>query len=156
MFICICWLKTQSQPKIWELCFIKWKFLGLQAWERASQVTLRELLWRGRGRVWLYRNSQQRAGSLNIKSIFVNENQNLRLREGALFYIWEDERVIAHWNHSFHMHLSYLGPVSCICPVLTIGSGCNLIAARSQVLFSFLLALEGWNHWWLWHCCLLI
>jgi hypothetical protein len=29
---------------IWELCFIWWEFLGLQAWETASQVILRELL----------------------------------------------------------------------------------------------------------------
>ena len=46
---------------------------------------------------------------------------------------------------------------------LTIGSGCSLMAARSQVLFSFLsalrahqLTLEGCSHWWLWHPCLLI
>ena len=25
----------------------------------------------------------------------------------------EDARVWAHWNHSFDLHLSYLGPVSC-------------------------------------------
>ena len=29
-----------------------------------------------------------------------------------LFYVWEDARVWAHWNHSFDMHLSSLGPVS--------------------------------------------
>ena len=27
-----------------ELCFIWWEFLGLQAWQTASQVILRELL----------------------------------------------------------------------------------------------------------------
>ena len=27
-----------------ESCFIWWKFLGLQAWETSSQLTLRELL----------------------------------------------------------------------------------------------------------------
>ena len=25
-----------------------------------------------------------------------------------LFFVWEDGRVWAHWNHSFDMHLSYL------------------------------------------------
>ena len=25
------------------------------------------------------------------------------------FHIWEDTNVWAHWTHSFHMHLSYLG-----------------------------------------------
>ena len=39
-----CQLKKYSQPKSWELCFIWWKCLGLQAWETATQVTLRELL----------------------------------------------------------------------------------------------------------------
>ena len=31
-----------------------------------------------------------------------------------LSYVWEDARVWAHWNHSFDMHLRYLGPVSCV------------------------------------------
>ena len=46
---------------------------------------------------------------------------------------------------------------------LTIGSGCSLMAARSQVSFSFLsalrahqLTLEDCSHWWLWHPCLLM
>ena len=49
-FKCICcWLK-KSQPKIWELCFIQWDFVGHLAWETVSQETLRSLLWGGRGR----------------------------------------------------------------------------------------------------------
>ena len=46
---------------------------------------------------------------------------------------------------------------------LTVGSGCSLMAVRSQVFFSFLralrphrLPLEGSNRWWLWQPCLLI
>ena len=46
---------------------------------------------------------------------------------------------------------------------LTIGSGCSLPAAGSQVFFSFLsalwahqLTLESCSHWWLWHPRLLI
>ena len=85
-----------------------------------------------------------------------------KLRNLVLFYVWEDAKVWAHWNHSFHMHLSYLGLVSCVFPhpELTLGSGCNLMAVWWQIFFSFLsvlwLPLEGWNHWWLWHLCLLI
>ena len=30
----------------------------------------------------------------------------------ALFYVWEDARVWANWNHSSDMHFNYLGPVS--------------------------------------------
>ena len=42
-------LKKYSYPKSWELCFIWWEFLQYQAQEAVSQVTLRELLWGGRG-----------------------------------------------------------------------------------------------------------
>ena len=41
--------KKYSQSKGGELHFIQWEFLGLQTWEAASQVTLRELLQRGEG-----------------------------------------------------------------------------------------------------------
>ena len=71
--------------------------------------------------------------------------------------------------YSFHMHITYLGLVSCFLhSELPWGSpqgvaGCNLIAVRWQVFFSFLsafrnhqLVFEGCNHWQLWHSCLLI
>ena len=60
------------------------------------------------------------------------------------------------------MHLSYLGPVSCVfiswvSSGCIVESGCSLMAARWQVFFSFLSFFRahwfgsGWNHWWLWH-----
>jgi len=45
-----------------ELCLIRWKFLGLQAWETESQETLRELVQRGKGRsqvTWKFCNKEQ-------------------------------------------------------------------------------------------------
>ena len=45
-----------------ELCLIRWKFLGLQAWETESQETLRELVQRGKGRsqvTWKFYNKEQ-------------------------------------------------------------------------------------------------
>ena len=53
-------------------------------------------------------------------------------------YVWEDARAWAHWNHSFVMCLSYLGPGSCVFTSwvssgLTVGSGCYLMTARWQV-----------------------
>ena len=42
-------LKKYSQPKSWELCFIQWEFLGLQAPETASEVIPRELLQGAKG-----------------------------------------------------------------------------------------------------------
>ena len=91
---------------------------------------------------------------------FKSRRPHLKLRNIAFFFVWEDTRVWAHWNHFFDMHHSYLGPVSCIFTSwvssgLTIGSGCSLMAARWQV-FSFLsflrvhrLTLEGCNRRWL-------
>ena len=66
-----------------------------------------------------------------------------KLRNLALFYVWEDLRGWAHWNHSLHMQLSSLGAVTCVfhilpSSVLTTGSGFKLMAARLQVFFSFL------------------
>ena len=42
----------------------------------------------------------------------------------VLFFVWENARVWVHWNHSFDMHLSYLGPVSCSFPSW-VPSGCT-------------------------------
>ena len=33
-----------------------------------------------------------------------------------IFRVWEDARGWVPWNHSFDMHLNYLGPVSCFSP----------------------------------------
>ena len=74
------------------------------------------------------------------------------------FCIWEDAKVWAHWSHSFDMHLSSIGPASCIllwtssgyligdgqavadclmtgilfqswvCSRFTVGGGCNVMA----------------------------
>ena len=42
--------KKNSQPKSWELCFILWTFLGLQAWEIAPQPE--KIALRRQGRSW--------------------------------------------------------------------------------------------------------
>ena len=73
----------------------------------------------------------------------------LKLRNLALFYVWEDAKLWAHWNHSFDGHLSFLGPVSCIFTSWvssgwTLGSGCSVMAATWQVcLVSFLSFLRA-------------
>ena len=51
-----CWLKKYSQLKSWELCFIRWEFLGLQAQETTSQVTLKNRSEEVRGGTGLYRS----------------------------------------------------------------------------------------------------
>ena len=113
---------------------------------------------------------QRMAGHLNVKIVLlIKETRYIRLRSLALLYVWEDARVWAHWNHSFDLHFSYLGPVSWVFTSwvssgLTVGSGYRLMAARCQVCFSCLSSLRahklsihgGCSHWWLWDPCLLL
>ena len=101
---------------------------------------------RGRGGVWLYRSLQQRTGSLNIKSIFVNENQISQIKGLSTFLYMERCKSLCSLK-SFLPYASQLSGASIthLYSVLTIGSGCNLKAARSQVSSSFLVALEGWD-----------
>ena len=47
------------------------------------------------------------------------KTRDLKLRNLVLFYIWEDARVWAYQTHSFHVHLSYPGPVSCAFHILS-------------------------------------
>ena len=37
---------------------------------------------------------------------------------GLIFLLYKDAKVWAQWNHCFDIHLSYLGPVSCIFHIL--------------------------------------
>ena len=48
----------------------------------------------------------------------------------VLFYVWKDAKVWAHWNHSFDMHLSSLGNVSCAFSSC-VPSGCTIGGACS-------------------------
>ena len=59
------------------------------------------------------------------------------------FCVRVDAGVWAYWNLSFNIHVSYLGPISCVFPSwvssgLIVGSSCSLMTARWQVFFSFL------------------
>ena len=65
-------LKNSHNLKVESYVLFDGNILGLEAWETASQVTLRITLRRWWGGVRLYRSLQQRVGSLNIKRIFVN------------------------------------------------------------------------------------
>ena len=102
-----------SQPESWELCYIQWEFLEPQTQEAASQATLRTAPRSQRRKPGYIGVFPQRAGRRNIKRLFLIKTIHLRSRNLAFFYIWEDVRAWAHWNHSFSMHLHYLGPVFC-------------------------------------------
>ena len=100
-----------------------------------------------------------------------NERKPDNSKKWGLFYVWEDARVWAHWNPSFDMHLSYLGPEFCVftswvpqgsLQVLAavwwlLSGGCQIAGA---LLTDCLQAHQLTNHgccncWWLWHLCLL-
>ena len=106
--------------------------------------------------------------SLLFKRLFLKLTRYPMLRYLALFYLWVNARVWAHWNRSFPMHLRYPGPhfyvlfFSSWGPLgLTVGVAAVLMAARFQIFFflpeyPYKLALESWNCRCLWHPCLLI
>ena len=84
---------------------------------------------------------------------FRPRRQHFKLKNLVLFCIPCRSKCQGSLYHSLDMHLSYLGPcilISRVSSEFTIGSGCSLMAARWQVLFSFLsflrfhqLTLEG-------------
>ena len=146
------------------------------AWETAFQITLKNCSEEVTGGTRIFRSFATKGQVVrNVKRLLlIKENQISRVKEFSVFlckslgslksFLWyaRDARLWVHWNHCFDMHLSYLGPVSCIFTSwvssgLTTGSGCSLMAARWQVFFSDLsflrahqLTLEGCNRWWLW------
>ena len=132
--------KKFTQCESQELSFVASKMRSA-AWETTFQIVLRNCLEEVKGEPAYTEVLQQRSGCLNSKQLLlIQENQIPKLKNWVLFYVWEDARVWAHWNHSFDMHLSSLGPVSCVFTSwvssgLTVGSGCSLMAPRWQVFF---------------------
>ena len=126
------------------------------------------LLGRGEGGTRMHRSFCNKEQVVRTSKDFcwLKKTRHLKSRNW-LFYIWEDARVWAHWNHSFDMHLSYLGPVSCVFSSWV--SGCTIgVAAAADCLTAGTLFLS-WAPsgliiteavmWWLNGCnivCLLI
>ena len=84
-------------------------FLGLQAQETASQVTLREL----EGGVRLYRSLRERAGSQNIKRLLlIKENQMSRVKEFSTFLCMGRRKSLGSLKSLLLYASQDLGPVS--------------------------------------------
>ena len=88
-------LKNSHNVQVESYVLFWGEFLELQ--ETAPQVTPRELLQGDGVGVRLYRSLQQRAGSLNIKTIFceLKKTRYLMLRNLVLFCVREDVRFLA-------------------------------------------------------------
>ena len=85
-----------------ELFYLVGMFRTLSLGDSIS-AALRKLLQGGRrGSQATYKFATKGAGSLIIKDLV---SRNLTV------YVWEDASLWARWIHSFHMHLSYLGPI---------------------------------------------
>ena len=96
------------------------------------------------------------------KILFLKENQTTQVS----FYAWEDASGRAHWNHSFDLHLGYLGPEFSACSPVSLqaapwgGCGCQLpaVAATPFVYWCVgdilcdLLHLPLVQNWFLFPC----
>ena len=92
----------------------------------------------------------------------------LKIKNSALCCVWEDASIWAHWNHFFHIHLSYPGPAtrflifhilnssftSFLVQLTAAGSqACSPSQGPSDPRNSY---LKAWIHWWLLYPCSLI
>ena len=82
----------------------------------ANQETrVQSLGWEGPlGKEMAIHNSYLAGKSRGQRSLEGDSPCGCRVRHDRTIeqYAWEDARVWDHWNHSFDVHLSYLGPVS--------------------------------------------
>ena len=73
------------------------------------------------------------------------ETRHLRLTYLALVYVQEDASIWAHWNHSFDVHLNYLGPVSSFSPSWT--SSGYVAGAAGFGLMRAISFVYGYGRW---------
>ena len=122
------------------------------------------LLWKDKGESKIYRVfcNKDWVGRISKDCCLLKKAIFLKLVNLVLFYVWEDVKVWAHWNHSFDMPLSYLGPLlgfpSWVSSGCTFESGCSGWLLDGGCPFSILSSLRahGWGGfnvmiWWLWH-----
>ena len=109
--------QKKAQPKSWGLCFIQWTCWGLKPGNSLSD-SFEGFFLRGKGgaRLYINRSLKKKTNSQNIERLLLKKTKHLKSMNLVLFYGWEDTGVWVHWNHSFDIHLTYLGPVSCLSP----------------------------------------
>ena len=142
------------QPKNWDLCFIRWEFLGLQGWKTASPKKRWERQpWENcseevRGAFKVIQKFYNKGQVIWTSKVFlgVRENQISQVKEFSAFLCVGRCKSLGSLK-SFLSHAPQLSGASVSCiftpEFLSVhcGSGCSLIGARSWVFFSFLSAL---------------
>ena len=109
-------LNKNVQPKSWEKCCI-WGITEDYSLGDTLSDDSEELFQRGSGgdriiRVFLKTKENKMHGQISKDHFSSHKKPDTKLMIVVLLYIWEDVIVWAHWNLSFDMHVSYLGPVS--------------------------------------------
>ena len=133
---------------------IPWACLGLWARETATQSLCENCSKEAGGEVRLHIVLQQREQTVWSSKV------GIKLRNFT-FCVWNMQ---AHWVHSFHVHLSYLGPILFPCLPGGVTGGCLSHSPNSLVVTMEGVAeslghslgsahshLEARNCWWLWY-----
>ena len=85
------------------------------------------------------------------KKTGIGKKKEKKTRYPKLIYVWGDVSVWAYLNHSFDLHLSYPGPVSCFhilsSSEITVGNGCSLILLDRRYSPSWVPLRFTWWYW---------
>ena len=84
------------------------------SWDTESQIILRACSEEARGEpgyIGVFAPKDQVVGT-SKDYCSSKKTRHLKLMNFTLFCVWEDAKVWAHRNHSFDLHLIYLGWVS--------------------------------------------
>ena len=95
----------QSQPEKREWFYLVGKFRTLSPGDSVL-VALRKLLRKGSQAIYKFCNKGSRQSE--------HQRSGIKLRNLAC-YVWEGAGLWTCWIHSFHKHLSYVGPILCPC-----------------------------------------
>ena len=126
----LCWLKKKKKAQVENYIF------SGQNWGRKPRTTAFQTILRScskdvREEPGFIGVFVTKTRSLEHQKVTVNERiRYLKLSNLALFCLWEEAWVRAHWNHSFDMHLGYLLPVSILSQPES-PSGCTVGGGRS-------------------------
>ena len=134
-----CWLKIWSQPESRELFYLVRMFQTLSPGDNIS-VALRNLPQGGKwGSQGIYKFATKGAGTLKIKD---------QVSRNLAFHVWEDASLWAHWIHSFHTHLSYLGPILFPCSPCFLHSPSSLAITMVDGSTLWIAVLGALIHIW--------